>query len=90
MARIVIPGLPHHVTQRGNRRARIFDDDRFRSHYLALLRQFASKEGVGVWAYCLMDNHVHLVVVPQEEGSLAHCFRRAHTHFALWANRQRR
>ena len=55
-----VPGLPHHVTQRGNRRERVFfrDDDyrMYRNH----LREACNKAGVSVWAYCLMPNHVHL------------------------------
>ena len=88
-ARIVVPGLPHHVTQRGNRRARIFDDDSSRQAYLGLVRHYAQQHGVRIWAYCLMDNHVHFVVVPQDEKSMAHCFRGAHTRFALGVNHGR-
>ena len=90
IARIVVPGLPHHVTQRGNRRARVFDGDNFRQAYLGLVRQYAQRQGVRIWAYTLMDNHVHFVVVPQDEKSLARCFRGGHTRFALRVNTERR
>ena len=64
LARIVIPGLPHHVTQRGNRREAIFFEDGDHEIYLDLLAEQTSKAGVAVWAYCLMPNHVHLILKP--------------------------
>ena len=70
MARVVVPGYPHHVTQRGNRRQRTFFDDADYAYYLELLAEFSRLGRTEVWAYCLMPNHVHLVVVPQEECGL--------------------
>jgi putative transposase len=70
LARIVVPEIPHHVTQRGNRRQRTFfsaDDYRV---YLELLKANAKAFGFDVWNYCLMPNHVHLLVVPRSEDSL--------------------
>ena len=67
MARIgcfVVPGLPHHVTQRGNRRERVFFGDEDYELYRDLLSSQCRKQGVAVWAYCLMPNHVHLILVP--------------------------
>jgi putative transposase len=89
LARIVVPGFPHHVTQRGNRRARVFDDDNDRRRYLALLDLYRQKHGLEVWAYCLMSNHVHWIVVPRDEYALARAFRGAHTAFSLAMNRKR-
>ncbi|HAW53140.1 MAG TPA: transposase, partial [Flavobacteriales bacterium] len=71
IARIVAPGLPHHVTQRGNNRAPVFFSNEDRQIYLKLLADYALKHKLQVWAYCLMDNHVHLLVVPETESSLA-------------------
>jgi len=71
IARIIAPGLPHHVTQRGNNRAVVFFDDEDRQLYLKLLSTYAAKHALQIWAYCLMDNHVHLLVVPETETSLA-------------------
>ena len=62
IARIVAPGFPHHVTQRGNRGADVFETDSDRKAYLRFLKHYADKRGVSVWAYCLMTNHIHLVV----------------------------
>src|SRR5229473_2927035 len=65
MARVVAVGVPHHVTQRGNNRQRIFDSDQDRLLYLKLLGEYSARHGLFLWGYCLMDNHVHLVVVPR-------------------------
>jgi putative transposase len=70
-ARIVYPGVPHHITQRGNRRQRVFFSDEDKALYLRLLSGWAEKAGLIIWAYCLMDNHVHHVAVPETEASLA-------------------
>jgi len=68
LARLVIPGLPHHVTQRGNRRQQTFFNDGDYAAYLERMAQWCGAQGVDVWAYCLMPNHVHLVVVPPVRG----------------------
>ena len=65
LARIVVPGLPHHVTQRGNRREAIFFKEGDHEIYKDLLAEQARKWHVEVWAYCLMPNHVHLIMVPE-------------------------
>lgn len=71
IARIIAPGYPHHVTQRGNNRATVFFDAEDRQTYLSLLLKYTRKYDVAIWAYCLMKNHVHLLAVPQTESSLA-------------------
>jgi putative transposase len=63
----VVPGVPHHVTQRGNRRQTTFFQEEDYAAYLALLGEWCRRWEVAVWAYCLMPNHVHLVVVPASE-----------------------
>ena len=85
-ARIVVPGCPHHVTQRGNRGVDIFADDEDRHAYLRFLRRYAVQYGLAIWAYCLMGNHVHLVVVPEREESLARTLHDAHTVYAMRFN----
>ncbi|WP_321533277.1 transposase [uncultured Desulfuromonas sp.] len=69
--RIVVPEYPHHVTQRGNTRATVFFDNEDRQQYLKLLAKYSKAFSLQIWAYCLMDNHVHLLVVPEKEDSLA-------------------
>jgi putative transposase len=70
-ARLVIPGLPHHVVQRAARGKRLFFDDQDRRRYLDLLARYAARRRLQIWAWCLMPDHVHLVAVPEEAGSLA-------------------
>ena len=71
LARIVIPNYPHHIIQRGNRKQRVFFSDRDKKMYIDILCEHAKKYGVTFWAYCLMDNHVHLIAVPREKDSFA-------------------
>jgi len=71
IARVVLPGYPHHVTQRGVRSMDIFSSDEDREEYLCLLSEQGRRFGVRFLAYCLMSNHVHLVAIPEEAGSLA-------------------
>lgn len=71
IARIIAPGYPHHITQRGNNRAQVFFDDEDRQTYLGLLASYANKYSLKIWAWCLMDNHVHLLVVPENETAMA-------------------
>ncbi len=78
MARTVIPGIPHHVTQRGNGRARtFFDDDDYR-FYRDRLGAECRAAGVAVWAWVLMPNHVHLVLTPGDEDGLRRALARLH------------
>jgi len=86
VARTVIPGMAHHVTQRGNRRADIFLCDEDRKAYLRFLCKYGQKRGLAIWAYCLMSNHVHLVAVPTQEDSLGNGLRDAHTVYAMYFN----
>ena len=85
-ARIVIPDCPHHVTQRGNNRAAVFFQDADYLRYLALLAESAARYRVRVYGYCLMPNHVHLVLTPPEEQALARAVGRAHYRYTLYVN----
>jgi putative transposase len=85
-ARLVVPNYPHHVTQRGARKQKTFFSSHDYKMYLELLRQARENAGVEVWAYCLMPNHVHLVVVPSRKDSLAAFFRQAHRTYTLIIN----
>jgi putative transposase len=86
LARIVIPGLPHHVTQRGNRREAIFFQDGDHEVYLDLLAEQTLKAGVAVWAYCLMPNHVHLILKPAHRGDLGQAVGEAHRRYTNFIN----
>jgi putative transposase len=87
-ARQVLPGLPHHVTQRGNGRRRVFLRDDDHDLYLSLLHHFCRKNGTAVWAWCLMPNHVHLILVPAGEDGLRATLAPTHTRFAVEINRR--
>ena len=86
IARVVLPGGPHHVTQRGNRRVDVFLDDQDRRRYLSLLSEYTGRHGVAIWAYCLMRNHVHFVAVPETAESLGRTFHDTHQTYAAWFN----
>ncbi len=88
ISRVVVPGLPHHITQRGNRREDVFFDDDDRRHYLKLLSHYAAHTGLAIHAYCLMTNHVHLVAVPATEQSLSACLGPLHLRYAQHINRR--
>ena len=70
-SRIIVPGLPHHVTQRGNRKTETFREDQDRTFFLCLLRDYSQQYDVKVDSYCLMDNHFHLISRPPSK--LDHC-----------------
>jgi len=90
VARIVVPGVPHHITQRGNNRQRVFFSDANRHLYLDLLKHYSQQLGLEVWAYCLMSNHVHLVAVPKSGDALAKAVGRTNFRFAQKLNYQLR
>lgn len=87
--RPVIAGVPHHVTQRGNRQERVFFSESDSTAYLDLLAEHCGRRDVEIIAYCLMPNHVHLVLVPPAEDSLHRVLRPVHTRFAQRINRLR-
>lgn len=60
LARLILPGIPYHVTQRGNRRQPTFFEDGDFALYRDLLAEGSRRAGASVWAYCLMPNHVHV------------------------------
>lgn len=90
LARLVLPGYPYHVTQRGNRRQQTFFEDGDFELYRDLLAEAAGKAGAEVWAYCLMPNHVHLIVVPEDEDGLRRTFADAHRRYTGFINARHR
>ena len=88
MARVVVPGVAHHVTQRGNNRQAVFFTDDDRQLYLTLLREQSRRHNLTVLGYCLMRNHVHLVVVPEFDWSLAKTLAAVHLKYAQFINRR--
>ena len=90
LSRVVIPGVPHHVTQRGNRREPTFFEDGDYQLYLDLLAEAARSARVEVWSYCLMPNHVHLIVTPSDKDGLWRTFRKVHRHYTGYINARMR
>jgi putative transposase len=86
IARLVVPGAPHHVTQRGNRRGTTFFNDGDYALYLDLLAETSAKAGVEVWAYCLMPNHVHVVLTPTDPDGLRRTFGDLHRRYTRHIN----
>jgi putative transposase len=89
LARTVFAGLPHHVTQRGNRRADVFFTDDDRLAYLEWLKVYCDEHAVAILAYCLMTNHVHLVAVPSSDAGLQRALKPLHMRYAQRINRSR-
>ena len=86
IARVVAPGLPHHVTQRGNRRQQTFFGDQDYAEYRRLMAASCARCGTQIWAYCLMPNHVHLVMVPSTEDGLRCALGEAHRRYTRMVN----
>ena len=81
-----MPGVAHHVTQRGNRRLPVFFSDDDRQSYLALLAEHASAAGTRCLAWCLMENHVHLILVPSHSDGLRTALGEAHRRYTRAIN----
>jgi putative transposase len=86
IARIVVANLPHHVIQRGNRRQDVFFSESDKSLYIKILQKHGQKKGLKYCAYCLMDNHVHLVARPERQTSLAQGIGGANWEYSLLIN----
>ena len=86
ISRVVVPGLPHHVVQRGVRRMDVFFSDADRWEYLKQLAELGQRCGVSYLAWCLMTNHVHLIAIPAEEDSLARGIGEAHRRYTRYIN----
>ena len=96
---MVVPEYPHHITQRGTNRSTIFFDDEDRKYFFQYLKDSSEKTEVRVWAYCLMDNHFHLLLEPPNVQNLGRCLHGATFRYAqhynvkyarsgrLWQNR---
>jgi putative transposase len=86
LARVVMEGVAHHVTKRGNRRQPVFfGDDDYRA-YRVLLAEGCAAAGVAVWGYCLMPNHVHLILVPSGAEGLRAALAEAHRRYTRRVN----
>ncbi len=90
LSRITVPGIPHHVTQRGNRHQALFTEPGDYALYRDLLAERCRANRVSCWAYCLMPNHVHLVLTPADAGGLSRAVGEAHRRFTAFVNARAR
>jgi len=88
IARAVAAGFPHHIVQRGNNREKVFIDDEDREKYIDLLKKYSKKRNAQVLAYCLMTNHVHLLVKPKENESMYKMMQGVTLCYTQFANRK--
>lgn len=86
LPRIILPGFPHHLTQRGNRKAQVFFDDEDFECFLHLLRKYSRRHELELWSYCLMANHFHIVGQPHTRLGLSRCFHDLDGHYAQYFN----
>jgi len=86
IARIVAPGYPHHITQRGNRRQQTFFCDEDYLVYIDLMAYWCRHYKVAIWAWCLMPNHVHLIAVPETANGLTRAIGEAHRRYTRHIN----
>ncbi len=84
--RAVIPNIPHHITQRGNRKQKTFFCTSDYNLYRELLAESCERSGVEIWAYCLMPNHAHHIAVPETPDSLRKAFGEAHRKYTRLIN----
>lgn len=67
IAKVCVEGYPHHITQRGNNKEKTFFDDEDKRFYLEVLQRYKDKYKMKILAYCLMENHVH-ILFPKKGG----------------------
>jgi len=86
LARVVAAGAPHHVTQRGNRRQQVFFSAEDSQAYLSLLSDGCAEANVAIWAYCLMPDHVHMILVPSDADGLRRALGETHRRYTRRIN----
>lgn len=90
LARVIALEVAHHVTQRGNARQFILTSDADREVYPDLLRENLARYAASLIGYCLMSNHVHLVMVPRQSDALAKALKHTHGRYAAYWNGKHR
>ena len=86
IARVVLPGYPHHITQSSMKSIPIFHSDDDRCEYLSLLSEQSRRFGLRFISYCLMIDHIHLIAVPDTGYSLSRALGEAHRQYARYVN----
>ena len=88
LARIIVEGYPHHITQRGNNKQNTFLEDADYQAYLEFLENYRKKYNLGILSYCPMPNHIHISVLPTTTNSLAKTLRACHMRYSQYFNRK--
>ena len=88
IARVCAIHYPHHITQRGNNKERVFFDDEDKKFYLKTLARYSYQWDFDIWAYCLMPNHVHILAVPRKKESLAKGIGNTNLVYTQYINRR--
>ena len=88
IARLVLSGYPHHVTQRGNYQQTVFYTERDYKYYLELLKKYIQEYSLSILSFCLMPNHVHFICIPANKNSLANTFKTTHMLYAQYLNKR--
>ena len=86
-ARMYLPGHPYHIVQRGNNREACFVEPENYRYYLELWKENARRYGVAVHAYCLMTNHIHFLVTPEDAESISRATSVIGSRYAWYFNR---
>ena len=88
LGRVVLPNYPHHVVQRGHNKQVVFAEEADFRFYLRTLEEFKDLYGVKVYGFCLMTNHIHLILQPGEAiaglGQLMKRLAGRQTRFVNW------
>lgn len=87
-SRAVALGYPHHITQRGNNRNKVFFDDADHVAYLDALTHYSQEYQLDIWAYCLMPNHIHILAVPHAPEGLARGIGMTHLRYSRYFSRR--
>ena len=89
-ARVTDLRMPHHITQRGNYRQKVFDKEEDFKVYIDLINECSGKYGLRILAYCLMNNHVHFIAIPMEKESLSGTFKTTHMRYSQYFNKKKK
>ncbi|MFH1825168.1 MAG: transposase [Candidatus Firestonebacteria bacterium] len=89
IARVVGEGLPHHITQRGNYRQKVLEKREDFEKYLSLLEEQSRKYETRIISYCIMNNHVHFIAIPEKSDSLANTFKYVHMKYSQYVNKKK-
>lgn len=90
IARVVEIGMPHHITQRGNYRQKVFEKKEDFQKYISWINEYSEKYGLSILAYCLMTNHVHFIAIPDKKESMSLAFNMAHMRYAQYINKKKK